>query len=72
MNEIIVKKREWTLTEVQPRNNNGDDLANKFDKNKSLFRQFREENDELLRKMFELDFTSSKIQKIIRNNEAEL
>ncbi len=72
MNEITVNKREWIISEVRPRGKDGDELANKFDKNKSVFRQFREESEELLRKMFELDFSSSKMTRIIRNNDEEL
>ena len=39
---------------------------------RSVFRNFREDSEELLRKMFDLDFSYSKITRIIKNNEYEL
>lgn len=32
MNEIIINKREWIISDVQVRGTDGNDLANKFDK----------------------------------------
>ena len=72
MNEIIINKREWTISDVQPRDKDGKGAAMKFDKLRSVFRNFREDTEEVLRKMFELDMASSKISRIIKNNDDEL
>ncbi|CDW72567.1 UNKNOWN [Stylonychia lemnae] len=72
MNEIIINKREWIISDVQPRDKDGKGAASKFDKMRSVFRNFREDSEETLRKMFELDFASSKISRIIKNNDDEL
>ena len=72
MNEIFINKRDWTISDVQPRDKDGKGAAQKFDKLRSVFRNFREDTEEVLRKMFELDFASSKISRIIKNNDDEL
>lgn len=43
----------------------------KFDISKSVFRTFKLESEELLKKMFELDFKYTKIKKIFKNNVHE-
>lgn len=43
----------------------------KFDINKSIFKSFKGENDELLQKIFELDFKYTKIKKIFKANNTE-
>ena len=56
MNEITVARREWVISEVKQRGQNGNENENKFEKAKSVFRLFKEDNDESLRRMFELDY----------------
>eukprot|EP00347_Sterkiella_histriomuscorum_P011119 403373687 len=72
MNEIIINKRDWAISDVQPRTKDSNDPYNRFDKSRSVFRNFRDDDEELLRKIFELDFSYSKIARIIKNNEEEL
>lgn len=72
MNEISINKREWAISDVQQRIKDPSDPFNRFDKARSVFRNFREDDEDSLRRMFELDFSYSKIARIIKNNDSEL
>jgi hypothetical protein len=71
MNEITIKEREWKITEIKEVNDDEDDEEDKFEKGKSIFKNFKEDNEEILRKMFELDMGYSKITRVIKNNDEE-
>lgn len=71
MNEIEIKKRDWKLSEIKSKFND-DDEEDKFDKNKSVFRLLRDDTNDVLKKMFELDFNYSKINRVIKHDEEEL
>ena len=72
MNEIIVQKREWAIAEVQPRNKDALDPNYNFAKDKSIFKGFKEEDEDMIRRMFELDFGNTKVTRIVKNNDQEL
>ena len=44
----------------------------RFIKDRSVFRMWKDDNDEMIRKMFESDMSYSKIHRIVRNNENEM
>jgi hypothetical protein len=44
----------------------------KFIKDRSVFKNWKEDTDDLLRKMFENDMSYSKIHRVLRGNEDEL
>jgi hypothetical protein len=72
MNEINVQEREWKITEIKNIGHENEDEEERFDKSKSIFKNFKEDTEEMLRKMFETDFGYSKIHRIIKNNDMEL
>jgi hypothetical protein len=71
MNEITVNKREWNISEVKRQANDDDDEGDRFDRGRSVFKVFKEDTEELLKKMFELDFSYTKISRVIKNNDDE-
>jgi len=72
MNEIEVAEKIWKVEDLalEKFGLDGEDL--KFDKNKSVFRLLKEDTEETLKKMFELDFSYTKINRVVKNNEEEL
>ena len=72
MNEIEVKERVWRIADNKYKKKDSELIGGKFDKSKSVFRMFREETEDLRRKMFELDIGYSKIQRVIKNDEEEM
>ena len=44
----------------------------RFYKEKSVFKPWKEETDETLKKMFESDMSYSKLHRIMKNNEDEM
>lgn len=71
MNEINILPRTWKLSDFDLSEVLALKKKMKFDMNKSIFRTFKNETDELLEKIFELDFKYTKIRKIFKNNEKE-
>lgn len=69
MNELTISQREWKITDLVSKEEDENDNRDKFDRSKSVFKNFKEDTDEILRKMFELDFSYSKIPRIIKNND---
>ena len=72
MNEVEVDERRWCITDIQVQRVDSTADEYRFDKARSVFRTFREETEELLRKMFEMDIGYSKIHRVIKNNEFQL
>ena len=71
MNEIVVVQRDWKISEIKSKIKFDQDGIDKFDKGKSIFKNFREDTEEILKRMFELDFNFSKISRAVKN-EVEL
>lgn len=72
MNMLDIKERQWKITELKHMEEDNADSSQKFNKNKSVFRNFRDDSEESLKKMFELDISYSKINRIVKNNESEI
>ena len=71
MNEIYLPARTWHISDFNIGEVLGVRKAQKFDISKSVFRTFKLENDELIKKMFDLDFKYCKVRKMFKNNVAE-
>lgn len=71
MNEIHVSPRTWRIQDFDLGEVLGIRQKLKFDISKSIFRSFKVENEEYLRKAFELDFKYTKIKKIFKSNVNE-
>jgi hypothetical protein len=71
MNEIVIDYKEWQVKDFDLGEVMGVRKKMKFDISKSVFKQFKLENEETLEKMFELDFKYSKIKKIYKANTHE-
>lgn len=72
MNEITIKAKDWHISDFDTGEVTGIKNKMKFDVSKSIFRTFKLESDDLLKKMFDLDFKYTKIQKIFKNHVHEL
>ena len=73
MNYVDVQKREWPLVELPTQEEEeGGDENSEFDKNKTVFKAWREDTDEVLRRCFETDIGYSKLHRITKRDEDEL
>ena len=68
MNEILLQPRQWSPADFDLGEVTGVRKKQKFDISRSVFKQFKLENEETLLKMFELDMKYSKIRKIFKTN----
>jgi hypothetical protein len=66
MNQITVDKRNFRLNEISKRLEVSYVGSARFEKPHSVFRNFKDENEDTLRKMFDQDFNYSKINRVIR------
>ena len=71
MNEIHVAPKTWKMSDFEIGEIHGIKSKLKFDVSRSIFKTFKVENEELLRKVFELDMKYTKIKKVFKNNHSE-
>ena len=71
MNEIYIEPRTWKITDFDIGEVAGVKKKLTFDVSKSIFKAFKLENEDLLKKIFEMDFKYTKIKKIFKNNPQE-
>jgi hypothetical protein len=71
MNEVTLRSREWHISDFDLGEVTGVRKKLKFDISKSIFRTFKLENEELNKKVFELDFKYTKIRKVFKNHTQE-
>lgn len=71
MNEVTIKAKEWHISDFDIGEVTGIKSKMRFDISKSIFKTFKLETEDLLKKTFELDFKYTKIQKIFKNHVHE-
>lgn len=71
MNELTMPAKTWSINDFDIGEVTGIRKKIKFDVSKSIFKTFKLENEELLKKTFELDFKYTKIRKIFKNHVGE-
>jgi hypothetical protein len=71
VNEVVVKQREWRIGDFDVGEVAGVKRKMKFDISKSIFKTFKLENEDLVKKIFEMDFKYTKIKKIFKNHAHE-
>ena len=67
MNEIYLPARHWKISDFEIGEVLGIRTKVKFDISKSVFKTFKLETEDLVRKIFDTDFKYTKIKKIFKN-----
>lgn len=60
------------MQELKLKENKQNSQDRKFVKDRSVFKLWKEETDEILRRMFETDVGYSKVHRILKSNEEEI
>lgn len=71
MNEIHIQPKFWHISDFEIGEVVGIRKKTKFDVSKSIFKAFKLDTDDVLQKMFDLDFKYTKIKKVFKNNANE-
>lgn len=72
LNQIVVNERHQPLAEHKIKKNKEAYEDRRFNKERSVFKAWKEENDAILKKMYQSDMSYSKLHRILKNNQEEM